>query len=403
MNAPLDAALAHADEVTGLQLLGLRSARKAWRGVERGRISESWSERLTSLSPVVEGLQYRAAVSGSEYGALALAEQATWTAPSAFVDPTSFVGYSPDGYLLDNLLYSPAVAAKTAIANGATVDRAMGLAGSRLDLMIRSIVADAARQSASVDVAARPRTGYTRQLVGTSCPDCVILAGRFYRWNAGFKRHPGDDCIHVPTTGALASNVTTDPYQHFAAMTKEQQDEFWGTADAQAIRDGADVYRVYNARRGSKGLTTTAGASKRGFASKGRLTPDGIYKQAKTRDEALALLERHGYILPGGQVPGGSIRGRREGFGQLGRGGTRVAARQVIEQARATGVRDPGNRYTMTAAERRVADATTRWELVLQGKNPNTRDGRGLTPEIAAATEKNYRRWLRTGGEAFTN
>lgn len=400
----LDAAVAHADEITGLQLLGVRSARKAWRQVDAARISESWQAQLGNLQPVVEGLQYRAATSGSEYGAAALAEQGLYRAPSAFVDPEGFAGVAPDGRSLDGALYSPATTAKKLIGDGVPAAKALDMAGSRLDMMIRSIVADTSRQAASVDIAARPGIGYVRQLVGTSCRDCVILAGRFYRWNAGFKRHPGDDCIHVPSTQAASSTVVTDPYQHFEAMTEAEQDAFWGRADAQAIRDGSDIYRVYNAdrsRRGAAKLTTLEGTTRRrGFAQRGRLTPEGIYRQAGSRAEALQLLEQHGYILPGGQVPGGSIRGTREGFGAMGRGGTRAGARQTVEQARMTGVRT-GSRATMTAAEKRLADSAARWDQVRQGRNPYRRDGSDLTPAVAVRVEKDYRRWLRTGGQMF--
>ena len=151
------------------------------------------------------------------------------------------------------------------------------------------------------------------------------------------------------------------------------------------------------------------------------MTPDAIYKTARTREESLAALRQQGYILPGGQVPGGSLRGRVEGYGQLGGGGRRKAAVESIEQARATGVRDPRNRYTMTAAERRVYDAEQRYRMVLEGRNPYASPGFGstpdpygqrlntrgagpsapLTPQIAAQVEKDYRRWLASGGQIY--
>ena len=85
-----------------------------------------------------------------------------------------------------------------------------------------------------------------------------------------------------------------------------------------------------------------------------------------------------------------------------------------------TGVRD-GSRYTMTEAERRLYDAETRYRMVLEGRNPFASPGFGstpdpfgsrlntigtggapLTPQIAAAVEKDYRRWLASGGQMFT-
>lgn len=425
----IDAALAHADEVTSTQLVMVRAARRSWTMVDPEWISESWNEALDSLTEAMSAAQVRVAAAGAEYGAAALAEQGLYVAPQGFVNPAAFGGgYAPDGRTLRGLLYSPATASKTLIGGGVAVPDALTAAGLRLDRIVKSVLADTARQAASVDIAARPKVGYIRQLVGTSCPDCLMLAGRFYRWNAGFLRHPGDDCVHVPTTQAAASGVTVDPYAHFNAMTEAEQDEFWGAANAQAIRDGADIYRVWNARRSmtKTGMFTLAGTSTRGPVQlaprQRRMTPEAIYRVHPNRADAMQALVQHGYILPGGQVPGGSIRGPYyEGFGALGAGGRRTAASEAVMQARLTGVRDPNVRYTMTAAERRLHDATVAWEEVLAGRNPwqspgftNVPDPTGrrrttasgsaapLTPQVAAAVERNYRRWLATGGEIFT-
>jgi hypothetical protein len=112
----------------------------------------------------------------------------------------------------------------------------------------------------------------------------------------------------------------------------------------------------------------------------------------------LKLLERHGYILPGGQNPSGVIRGQSEGFGALGRGGTRVGVREAILEARRTGERNPALRATMTAAERRVFDAQSNWDAVQAGRNPY---GSGkLTPELAAAAENDFRNIIVSGDAA---
>jgi len=85
------------------------------------------------------------------------------------------------------------------------------------------------------------------------------------------------------------------------------------------------------------------------------------------------------------------LRGAREGYGQMGRGGTRVGAREAVERARATGVRDPRERATMTAAERRAFDARANWEAVQAGRNPA---GGRLTPEVAARAEREFRKTI---------
>lgn len=231
------------------------------------------------------------------------------------------------------------------------------------------------------------------------------------------------DCVHQPVAGraaAEAEGLVSDPYEYFEGLTQAEQDRWFGKANAQAIRDGADLNQVVNAQRGTgyAGIskdgtrrgqrrtgTTTEGTSKRGYATWGagvkgpRVTPEAIYQQAgNDRAKAIALLERNGYIVPGGQVPGGSIIGDREGLGALGRGGARRGASEAVRAARATGVRDPRQRATMTEAERRRSDATLRWEAVLAGRNPY---GRGpLTPALAATAETDYRRIVVLGDEA---
>lgn len=101
-------------------------------------------------------------------------------------------------------------------------------------------------------------------------------------------------------------------------MDEAEQDRVFGKAGAQAIRDGADIARVVNARRGmttaadpsgrrrlvrdERGLFTTTEATTRrgrlpGQVAGARLMPESIYEIAKgDRDEAIRLLRAHGYI-----------------------------------------------------------------------------------------------------------
>lgn len=420
-----EAAAEHAAKLLNLQGMAVRAGRRAWAKVDARDIVGSWTSSVATLEPVVTAIQQTAASAGAEYGASALAEQGMYVAPTAWVNPLGFAGVAPDGRDLRTLLYSPGTTALSRIGQGMDPVSALASSRSALDRIVLSVLADTSRQAASVDIVARPKVGYVRMLVGSSCKDCVLLAGRFYRWNAGFKRHPHDDCVHVPTTQKASPGMLTDPYEHFARMSTAEQDAFWGPGNAQAIRDGADIYRVGNAGRRSKGMTTLEGTGKRnrgggrvgqvsgfgtsagrGFArgiSGGRLTPDGIYATAKTREEALAMLEQYGYILPTGQVPGGSILGSEyQGFGQMGRGGTRRGARDEVLEALRSGERGQGAWATLTAAERRVQTSRLRWEAVQRGVNPFSNDGAGLTPQISATVEKTYRRWLTSNGDVFT-
>ena len=433
-----DAAAEHYRAEQRLQGVVLASARRAWRRIDPRFVMDSWNEILPTLLPVVVAAQQRAALEGATYAAMTLAEQGDYVGPAEFADPIAFGGYASDGRDLDSLLRQPAIASTTLVGGGAATDAALAFGAERLGRMLVTQVADAGRQAGGVDIAARPGVGYTRMVSAGACSRCIVLAGRFYRWNEGFLRHPRCLCKHVARkvgdqAEAFANGYLDDPYEAFGRMSAAEQDRTFGVANAQAIRDGADVSQVVNSRRGmtANGLFTSEGTTRRGNASlllkpgQRRLTPEGICEQAerfgKDREWTLDRLREHGYLLPKGQVPTGALRGQREGFGQLGGGGARRAASQAVQDARRTGVRDPSSRYTMTAAERRLFDARRRYETALSGTSPYTSPGFGNTPdpyglglnaggtsrrkvtqvELARA-EREYRALLASRGEIFT-
>lgn len=408
----------------------LRRARLAWFEVAPAYLSESWGQVRGAVMASLVAAQVEAAAVGSTYGAFALAEQGSWVAPEVFVDPRSFGGgWSSSGGPLTQTLDTPLIRTKTALAGGMNMTQSLERGWSALSGIVALQINDAGRVAAGADIASRKGVGYVRMLNPPSCSRCAILAGKWFRWNAGFRRHPNCDCIHQPSRSveaAQSEGLIDDPYDYFNGMSEAEQDKAFGRAEASAIRDGGDIYQVVNSRRGRQGAFTTEGMGRRGNAGQGlgsrrwRMTPETIYGMGLDREQTLRALRDHGYILPGGQVPGGSLRGMVEGYGQMGRGGTRKAASQAIEDARRTGVRDPSSRYTMTAAERRLHDAEQRYIAVLQGRNPYSSPAfsnrpnptgayRGaasgasgpLTPAIAAQVEADYRRWLTTGGQIY--
>lgn len=354
--------------------------------------------------------QFLMATDASVAAAEAIAEQGLQIAPVAVADVSALVGAASDGRSLVTLFDQASTAAA-------------------FQRIVLTQLHDVGRTSAGIGVTARPGAGYVRMIGPTACSRCAILAGRFYRWNAGFLRHPRCGCENVPTTDTASSELISDPYAYFNSLDPAAQDRAFTKAGAQAIRDGADMSQVVNARRGMtpNGNFTTEGTTQRGNASRGlnrgqrRMTPELIYKQAAgDRQMALDLMRRQGYILPQGQISAGALRGQVEGFGQLGGGGARRAASNAVEEARRTGVRDPRSRYTMTAAERRLFDARIDYERALSGINPYTSPGFGNTPDpygqrlnrvgettspaapaVVATAKANYLRWLKSDGQVF--
>lgn len=412
-------AILHYERSLILKAAFVRDMRRAWRRIEPSRVRDSWAEILHGMKPRIYDFQYAVAVEGASYSGRSLAERGGFESASVFVDPMGFVGTSHEGRSLDAYFMGAAYSTLDDLAGGMEVHTALSKGGKKLDMLGALMMTGIGSQAASVDVASRPMVGYVRMVNPPSCKDCVVLAGNFYRWNAGFLRHPNCDCVHVPSKKAQAEGMLADPYEYFNGLTVEEQDKLFGAGGAQAIRDGADIYQVYNSSSGRArfkvdGFYTTAGTSRRGYASQvlqpgqRRLTPEGVYAEAQrlgwSREETLEALSAHGYILPGGQNPHGSIAGIRYR--------DRLRRSEVFYASQ-------GRSY-MTAAEKRYEDAIWRYEQVQLGNNPYSsaalvrrQQERGdnvrqwspdspLTDEIRARVEAEYYAVLTTKGEMFT-
>lgn len=378
----------------------LAVATSRWRKLGPGYIGLAWEEHIPAVVSAVTEAQRTAAASALVSGALALGEQGTWAAPDGIVDPDAFAGLAGDGRKLEKLLNVPARTTRRLMGQGMDAAQALEAGERQLTMMVLTEIADAGRGAAGVQIAARPRTGYVRMLNMPSCSRCVVLAGRFYRWNQGFLRHPRCDCKHVPTMAsdqaeAFANGLIDDPYEAFKQMSEAEQNRVFAKAGAQAIRDGADIFQVVNARRhmAYRGAFTNEGITRFGWAGQllrrgqRRPTPETIYRLNPNREQAVEALRTYGYITGRGQVSSGVIRGQREG-------------------------RSTNMMSVLTAAEQRVFIATRDWRDVERGLNPWTpraqeRHGGAriggadapLTPEIAAEVEARYYAAIATNGE----
>jgi hypothetical protein len=289
------AARRHYQDRTRLARLAEQAAARLWRQVDAANIASSWETLLPRLlAALVAGQRAAAELTDPYLQALDL--------DGPRVNPSAFAGVASDGRDLETLLRQPVVTSKVALARGAGTTRALTSGQMAVRIIAATQVADTGRVADGVAVAARPQVGYVRMVVGKTCARCLILAGKRYRWNAGFNRHPKCDCIHIPTREDSADDLRTDPNAAFRAMSREEQDQTFGKAGAEAIREGADMARVVNARRGmttagGKQFTTEA-TTRRGAGRAVRLMPEQIYLEARgDRAEAIRLLRLHGYLL----------------------------------------------------------------------------------------------------------
>lgn len=287
------------------EALGLLSG-----SIRKGRRSpEVWRDSIQAVGNRLLLLQVLAASYADAYLNDILEAQNADGDSEGRVNPQAFADLTDGGgSWLQALVYAPN-----------SVRPSSGGDWSRFGFVANSIVktglGDTARSAVQSGMQARPSViAYVRMLRGTSCARCAILAGRRYKSAVAFNRHKRCDCIHVPAAED-ADDWTTDPDVYFRSLSIADQDRLFTKSGAEAIRRGADMNQVVNARQGitvaqAFGQTvqaTTVGTTSRGLAGqrlqgrKPRLLPDEIFLQAERlgwdRAETLRQLRRFAYVL----------------------------------------------------------------------------------------------------------
>lgn len=163
----------------------------AWAGMSPANLDRSWASIVDRLLALLYGGQLLAAQTADPYVTATLAAQGISPAAAGAVAASQLAGVASDGRDLVSLLYQPVIATKTAIGSGSTATDALTSGMVLLDMIARTQIADAGRVAAGTSLVARPAaTGYVRMVVGKTCSRCIVLAGRWYRYNVGFRRHP---------------------------------------------------------------------------------------------------------------------------------------------------------------------------------------------------------------------
>lgn len=295
------------------QLLTRRAvlaSKRLWKDVDPKAIRATWHGSVgPRMTAMVTGAQTEAASQADPNVTAALTAQKIDPSQAAQIVPAAFAGQASDGRDLATLLELSNVYALQQIKLGATPAQGLAFGGRWLGQTVGLQVLDAARAAASVSITVRHHSvGYIRDVGGSCCARCAVLAGRWYRYNADFARHVSCQCTQIPASDEGSSDLIKSPEQLF----NENRITGLSRSDAQAIRDGADVGQVINAHRGmytAGGRSfTREGVTKHGFAGQRirslgssyskipRLTPEQIYRDATSREQALEFLYRFGYI-----------------------------------------------------------------------------------------------------------
>lgn len=303
-----EVARAHHAEQSQLAAAFAAAVATQWQQLEPGNLLGSW---LAAIGRIILALvtagQHNAASRSTIYlGRAAESQGGAATAPQ--INPAAFAGIASDGRDLESLLLQPLLQTMRLLNEGASPQDAMRRGQHALQMIASTQVTDAGRVADGAGIAADTRyVMYVREVTLPACGRCIILAGRSYRWSTGFLRHPRCDCVMVPrfydtATGEFDQPSPASPRELFERMTGAQQDKAFTKAGAEAIRDGADLGQIINARRGMQTagsrLVTTAGTGRGRKRRQPRLMPEQIYKDAAgDRERAIELLRQHGFIL----------------------------------------------------------------------------------------------------------
>lgn len=324
MPAPA-AALAQYRRQQAITARTVAGALALWARMDPDALAETWALIASPLWRLMAGAQVASASAAAAYVPAVLEEQGIDPGAVATARPRSLAGVASDGRELEPLLYSAvALAREGRFGLGLSGADALARGRDRLASIVATQAADAGRVATSVAAFTRPAANaYVRALNLPSCSRCVVLAGRVYKSSQAFDRHPRCDCVHVPSAESIAGDATTSPRAAFDSLTEAEQNRIFTNDGARAIRDGADLGQVVNARRGMRPasvygrdvLVTSEGTTVRGVAGRAlgdaarargqryrssrtpRLMPESIYGLAgDDRGEALRLLRRFGYI-----------------------------------------------------------------------------------------------------------
>lgn len=305
-----------------------------------GGSAARWRAMLPLLVAQIERAQASAAVLAGRFVPAALGDLGLPDDPTAVIDPTPLIGVTGSGLPIEQLyaglpdqlalnvarLTAPEqevqsdIALPSAATSPEVFGQAMTATALQLERSLQTVISDTGRAAESLEIAVRPDTGYVRMLNPPSCSRCVVQAGKFFRWNAGFERHPRCDCRHIPARESMSKDLRVDPDRYFRSLSPGEQEAAFGKAGAQAIRDGANLGQVVNASSGMRPAQvygqnlkiTDTGVTKYGFAGQvfkargrnaattPRLMPSSIYQIADDRAEALRLLKLNGYVVPDG-------------------------------------------------------------------------------------------------------
>lgn len=315
----------HLDATQVIVRRQVEQVQRAWRGLDPGGLRASFALGVAPVlvDAITDG-QIEAAALADQYVADVLADEPAPAQPPPTVVPSAFAGVTSAGLPLTALAELLLIRLLADIGAGMSATDAMQTGLRRALTYTATEITDAGRTATQAQLIADTRAaGYERVVKLPACDRCIILTGRLYRYSQGFRRHPRCDCTMRPVTREQRreANLDNHPRALFDSMTAAEQTARFGAGNAAAIRAGADLSQVVNARRGAMQVAgrwmTTQGTTSRGLAGMrmGELRKQSGHRyrmsqlnrptagqlitdlSEASRPELIAALRRFGYVL----------------------------------------------------------------------------------------------------------
>lgn len=225
---------------------------RLWRQVDYGNIAATVAAVSAPLLQMLVTAQEEAAAMSAGY--MAAVDDHYGVSSTAGINPGAFAGMNQDGIGLDSAVLFSSQVMFDQVKRGAGPDMVLSAGRNYVSTLGRTAVMDSGREADRVQMFARPEyKRWVRQIGPGACSRCIQLAG-IESWRKAFARHPNCHCIAVPAGETFDGAIETSPRAYFDQLSKAEQDRRFTKAGAEVIREGADISRVVNARRGAAGI-----------------------------------------------------------------------------------------------------------------------------------------------------
>ena len=167
------------------------------------RVRDSWNRTNVDFITLFAALQTRAASDAMDSSTLMLAEQGDYVRPDGGIaNPLAFgAGFAPSGIDLESYFDIPVTHTLSAIKSGLDPIDAMRSGRRTLRQMAMQAIEDTSISAMGVSITQRSGVGYVRVELPDCCPRCAILAGKYFRHNNDFLRHPKCHGRTIPCKG----------------------------------------------------------------------------------------------------------------------------------------------------------------------------------------------------------